>query len=174
MTQVPEAILLRAYLGFPMGFLLGSRSRMQESGDCIPRCSWKFNFQMSVDWVLWSSMEHGAVWLLVLTRVFRARNYLGQSGLTVAFKFAQYVNIVMLLLWEPQPPIYVSWILFRNLLRSCVALLFYLCRLIAMLVPLVCYASYMCWDPLQSFCPALTSIKYPYSFRHVEDDAIID
>ena len=25
-------------------------------------------------------------------------------------------------------------------------------------------------DPLQSFCPALTSIKYPYSFHHVEDD----
>jgi len=55
--------------------------------------------------------------------------------------FAQYVNIVMLFLWEPQPPIYVSWILFRNLLRSCVALLFHLCHLVAMLVPLVYYAS---------------------------------
>jgi len=28
----------------------------------------------------------------------------------------------------------------------------------------------LCRDPLQSFCPALTSIKYPYSFHHVEDD----
>jgi len=39
-----------------MEFLLGSRSRMQESGDCTPRCWWKFNFtdcQMPVDWVLY-------------------------------------------------------------------------------------------------------------------------
>ena len=28
----------------------------------------------------------------------------------------------------------------------------------------------LCRDPLQSFCPTLTSIQYPYSFRHVEDD----
>jgi len=29
---------------------------------------------------------------------------------------------------------------------------------------------FLCRDPLQSFCPALTCIKYPYSFHHVEDD----
>jgi len=28
----------------------------------------------------------------------------------------------------------------------------------------------LCRDPLQSFSLALRSIKYPYSFRHVEDD----
>jgi len=31
----------------------------------------------------------------------------------------------------------------------------------------------LCWDSLQSFYPALTSVQYPYSFHHVEDDNLL-
>jgi len=55
-----------------------------------------------------------------------------------------------------------------------VALLFHLSHLVPMLVPLVCYASYKicCVGILfRAFARLLhLCIKYPYSFRHVEDD----
>jgi len=126
----------------------------------------------------WSSMNDqlAACSCQRLGAVFRARHHLGQSGFTIAFKsfvcpICEYSNVV---LWEPQPPIYVNWILFRNRLRSCVVPSFHLWHLVATLVcsiGLLCkLQDLLCRDPLQSFCPALTSIQYPYSFRHVGDD----
>ena len=29
-----------------------------------------------------------------------------------------------------------------------------------------------CQEPLQGFCPVLTTVTYPYSFRHVMDDCL--
>ena len=78
----------------------------------------------------WSSMNDqlAACSCQRLGAVFRARHHLGQSGFTIAFKsfvcpICEYSNVV---LWEPQPPIYVNWILFRNRLRSCVVPSFHL------------------------------------------------
>ena len=64
------------------------------------------------------------------------------SLLLLNLLFIQYVNIVTLFLWEPQPLIYISWILFRSWLRSCVVLPFHPWHLVVMLAPLACCANY--------------------------------
>ena len=110
-----------------------------------------------------------------LGAVFHARNYLGQSGLTVALKsfirpVCEYSNVVFM---------GASATHLRKL-DSVQKLAEKLCgttfsslssRRNASSIGLLCkLQDLLCRDPLQSFCPDLTSIKYPYSFRHVEDD----
>jgi len=110
-----------------------------------------------------------------LGAIFRAREYLGQSGLTIAFKsfvrpICEYSNIVFM----------GASVTHLHKLDSIQKLAEKLCgttfsslasRRNASSIGLLCkLLELQCRDPLQSFCPALTSVHYAYSFRHIGDD----
>ena len=104
--------------------------------------------------------------------VFCARDYLSQSGLAIAFKsfihsICEYSNIVFM----------IASVTHLHKLDSIQKLAEKLCGATfsslsscrnASFVSLLCkLLDLQYWDPLQSFCPALTSVHYAYSFCHL-------
>ena len=99
-----------------------------------------------------------------LSAVYRVKDYLGQGGLTIAFK--SFVRLVVSFLWVSLPLICTNWILFTGWQRDCLMSPFHHWPLLCKLQNLRCPGL------LQQFCPILTLVTHAYSFRHAIDDSL--
>ena len=106
-----------------------------------------------------------------LDAVYRVREYLGQSGLTIAFKsfvrpICEYGNIIFM--GASATHLHKLDLIQKIAERLCgTTFLSLASRRIGLLCKLL---DLWCRGPLQNFCPILTSVTHAYSFRHVMDD----
>ena len=112
-----------------------------------------------------------------LGAVYRVREYLGQSGLTIAFKsfvrpICEYGNIIFM--GASATHLHKLDLIQKMAERLCgTTFLSLASRCRASSIGLLCkLLDLRCRRPLQNICPILTSVTHAYSFRHVTNDFV--
>ena len=112
-----------------------------------------------------------------LGALFRVREYLGQSGLAVAYKsFVRPVcEYAVLFLWVLQLSTYISWMQCRRQLRDCqISFQSLSSRRKAGAIGLLCkLLDSRCQQPFQNFSPTLVSVTHPCCLRYIHDDPLL-
>ena len=113
-----------------------------------------------------------------LGAIFRVGDYLGQSGLIIAYKsfvrpICEYSNVVFM--GASATHLHKLDLIQRMAERLCgVTFSSLASRRYASSIGLLCkLLDLQCRGPLQDFCPTLTSVTHAYSFRHVVDDSLM-
>ena len=110
-----------------------------------------------------------------LGAVYRVREYLGQSGLTIAFKsfvrpICEYGNIIFM--GASATHLHKLDSMAERLCGT--TFLSLASRRKASSIGLLCkLLDLRCRGPLQNFCPVLTSVTHAYSFHHVMDNFLL-
>ena len=113
-----------------------------------------------------------------LGAVYRVREYLGQSGLTIAFKsfvrpICEYGNIIFM--GASATHLHKLDLIQKMAERLCGTIFLSLasCYKASSIGLLFKLLDLRCRGPLQNFSPVLTSVTHAYSFRHVMDGCLL-